>query len=1450
MISSLKQQPVKVIRLWPLIVAATLFLAASTPTWCSASKNTMASYTATPPFVSVTEKPAVMLIFDNSGSMHGFAFQEREVRYIYSSESCSTTNKPAAMGFVPATTYYGYFDPNLYYIYDGTNNYFSASTSGDWNGNFLNWLFMKRSDVAKKVMTGGKTGTVSGSTVLMTDRTDGSSGRGRWKLYDDTNPVTDLNGASKHMSPYHDKWVMQYENTTGATPVTDPARAIIYKVQSISNAGTSTECWKQAGSNFSGARTFTNPYLVRVKVDSTPRGVVQDSGDKIRFGLTLYDKDGDTDNGGKIDQPIGTATSTIVSGINAVYPATWTPLAETLYTVMNYFQRKQYYYESDENGYLFPDSGANQTANNARDPFYFNDLGKFIPCSKAFVILITDGESTMDQNVPNPYKDYVSSSHVTYASNGTDYLKGVAYYAHKNDLRSDLEGIQNLTVYTVLAFGSGSDLLKETARYGGYVDVDLNGAPNSATAEAGASANLKEWDFNGDGSPDNYATASSGQDLENAILNAINSILARVSSATAASVISNTRSGEGAVYQAVFYPLFEDSSLNKTAWAGEVHALLLDHHGNMREDTNSNAVLDMIDDLVISYQVLADGTTLVRRYKDANGNGILESTETATPFSTTNIMGIKYLWNTSNWLNEITDSDVVTQRTYASADRKRYIFTSIDANRDGIPDSTLDFTCSADPSWSDLQNTSKIFPYLHTHTPYTSPVSMGSPWIIQSADVQAFKRRQTRRLIEYIRGKDQAQDTSVGTSTIPAFRTRKADYTGGTGTAKTWRLGDIVHSTPTVVTTPAENFDLLYRDSSYEAFYRRYKNRRTIVYAGANDGMIHAFNGGFYKKSNKSFVKKLSTEVEHDLGSELWAYVPFSLLPHLYWLTDPNYSHIYYVDLKPRIFDARIFADDGPLGTHPGGWGTVLVGGMRLGGGVINADTNKDDSTTGDPITRPSYFVLDITNPEAPPTVLAEFSFPELGFTTCYPTVLLTTDKNEFNDILSQNWHLVFGSGPIDENEGAGSAALSSFTSTKSGKIYMVNLKEIANPATSASITTIRSDGTSAQASFATSGAYFVELDDYTMISDLVAVDFDLSYSADAIYFGTIKGTYNTKWTASTAYALGTSVRPPTANGYAYICTQAGTSGSSAPSWSTTVGATVNDSSVKWKVLTDRWGGKLRRLVFDDGKETTDSTKLIKPLLPSTYVKDNILIDLDAVYNGQPIMATPSLAKDDTGRFWVFFGTGRFFTRDDAVGTRAADKQSFYGIKEPITSTTPHLLTWDTVLLNDLVNVTNAKVYETGATVSGVTAIGDFDTLVSTVEGAKGWAMEFPGTGERNLGQAAVFGDIVTFTTYIPSSDHCTYEGTSNLYGLYYKTGTAYKTSVLGLDSSDQSGGKSKVLKSISLGRGLSVTPNLSTGKGDGSTAFVQQSTGGIQDIKQANPGIVKSGFLSWEQEE
>src|SRR6185503_18472579 len=70
------------------------------------------------------------------------------------------------------------------------------------------------------------------------------------------------------------------------------------------------------------------------------------------------------------------------------------------------------------------------------------------------------------------------------------------------------------------------------------------------------------------------------------------------------------------------------------------------------------------------------------------------------------------------------------------------------------------------------------------------------------------------------------------------------------GSLKVWRLGDVVNSTPTIVGTPKERYDILYGDAGYRNFVRRWANRRQMSYVGANDGLLHAFNVGYYHRGD------------------------------------------------------------------------------------------------------------------------------------------------------------------------------------------------------------------------------------------------------------------------------------------------------------------------------------------------------------------------------------------------------------------------------------------------------------------------------------------------------------------------------------------------------------------------------------------------------------------------
>ena len=68
-------------------------------------------------------------------------------------------------------------------------------------------------------------------------------------------------------------------------------------------------------------------------------------------------------------------------------------------------------------------------------------------------------------------------------------------------------------------------------------------------------------------------------------------------------------------------------------------------------------------------------------------------------------------------------------------------------------------------------------------------------------------------------------------------------------------LGDIVSAAPVFVRKPP----FAYVDSGYAAFLASQSTRAATVYVGANDGMLHAFDG--------------TTGVAGASGTERWAYI-------------------------------------------------------------------------------------------------------------------------------------------------------------------------------------------------------------------------------------------------------------------------------------------------------------------------------------------------------------------------------------------------------------------------------------------------------------------------------------------------------------------------------------------------------------------------------------------------
>jgi type IV pilus assembly protein PilY1 len=1072
---------------------------------------------------------------------------------------------------------------------------------------------------------------------------------------------------------------------------------------------------------------------LRVKADSKDvSGLLQAMKNKARVALFTFEGAGHnryamSDDANDLEE--------VIRVVNSVRPHGVAPLAKTLHAVYEYLRH--------EGG----------QGSKTDDPFYFPSKGQTVPCTKQSVILVSAGESSGDHGIPNKFKNLVTRPRPkeNYPSllGESTYLIDMSYLGHTTDLRpeDDMDGMQNWDFYAVSVADGTNHLLQDAAQYGKFSDLNGNNLPDL----------YEEFDADGDDVPDNYFFAQSGMELIKSLTRALLPDSPAIASGTATAVAPQTRSGEGAAYQAIFFP---PDRANQTAppWSGDVHAYLVDAQGNLREAQGEEKTAG---------RVIEFTGERIYVHADADDNGLIDEGErNATALD--GLGDINFLWSASDWLNQLDDEQAITQRSsYASVAPNRYVMTFVDANQNMVVDEDKreiqNFALPAIPAETTLNSPDYFYNYLTLYES-ASGTRENDPSGFSTLQAELAKRQ-----VDFIRGKDIDDLTKESNST----RKRTIGET-------TWRLGDIVFSSPTVVGKPAENYHLIYNDTTYEKFLKQYLDRRQVVYVGANDGMLHAFNGGFWNSRTHTFDEERDGLMKFTLGQELWAYVPYNLLPHLKWLMLPEYGerlHVAYMDLTPRVFDVRIFVmSDGVTSIdearYPGGWGTILVAGMRMGGAAMEVDIDKTD---GDPFKEgldrtvsSAYVIMDITNPELEPNVLAEISLPGQGFTTCIPAIMPMSSPDAKNAD-ENKWYLVFGSGPADAAGRADRSKLMHENSDQPGKLFVLDLNALVAEKT---IKTVDSTGLiSAQ------GDPFAFTDAGSFISDPVCVDLDIpsknstgKFSTDLVYFGTVAG--------DSASPTGKVYRLRTGNG----------------------------QPEEWQMST--------------------------------------LVDV-----AEPVSAAPSIAVDEKGSLWVYFGTGRFFNSDDIHQTAP---MGFYGIREPEIAGTRN---WDTVFTSFLFD--SSKVAVTQGTCGegefsdncvgiiqmdeGSNATRDWAWLTSTLDQASGWKHAFSDAGERVLGQAAVLGGSVVFTSYIPTQKICAAGGTSRLWSLYYKTGTPYFWPSL------EHSGKN-FPSFIELGPGLAANPILHVGEKQTVKAFTPLTSGEISAPEVDLPLKFKSGGLFWRK--
>jgi len=212
--------------------------------------------------------------------------------------------------------------------------------------------------------------------------------------------------------------------------------------------------------------------------------------------------------------------------------------------------------------------------------------------------------------------------------------------------------------------------------------------------------------------------------------------------------------------------------------------------------------------------------------------------------------------------------------------------------------------------------------------------------------------------------------------------------------------------------------------------------------------------------------------------------------------------------------------------------------------------------------------------------------------------------------------------------------------------------------------------------------------------------------------------------------------------------------------------------------------------------------------------------------------------------------------------------QYLFGVKDSVLSGTCTQTSTFNCHGNDLVDVSSASICVvcSGGTnqVTGVTGVTTFEgagltSLIGLVQSKDGWFTTLPTLRERAVVSPTVLGGIVFFPTFVPVDDICVAQGDSSLYALFYLTGSAYKSSVIGTTTS---GSDTFVNRSISLGTGSGMAAQAAIhigGQGSGTSGtggsgggcqsgtsiYIQSSTGAVNQ-SCATTGSVVSRYISW----
>jgi Tfp pilus tip-associated adhesin PilY1 len=535
-----------------------------------------------------------------------------------------------------------------------------------------------------------------------------------------------------------------------------------------------------------------------------------------------------------------------------------------------------------------------------------------------------------------------------------------------------------------------------------------------------------------------------------------------------------------------------------------------------------------------------------------------------------------------------------------------------------------------------------------------------------------------------------------------------------TNNLEQWKLGDLYHTNPVVIKTPAQYFydPRECSATSHASFYA--SNQRSssagnqIILAGANDGQVHAFTTGNGSDPTAG-------------GEEQWSFIPPNVLQKIAPIAHNDHSsrstlnaHDFFVDGPLNEADVWLPSSAGSgITKSAGDWKTIAIIEEGQGSGtflwssssncyVPYTTTSTGFSATYDPTNYPYYcglYALNLTNTSSTqPTYLWHLN----PTSAQAPYVGQAWSKMQIGRVKisgNEKWVGFIGGGY--DGTSCESADLTTTTAC--------NTVATGSPGKSFNVV----DLTNGNILWS-----FTHSDNANMKFDLagapIAIDEDSDGFIDTVYIGDLGGNiWRFRLCTTDGSACGLSTYPTTCS-------------------------------------TSSWKGSLLFQSSDTERGSGLST-------PANTHKQ--------------IFTQPTYSIDSNGNWWIFFGTGEDTDPTSKPTDTSSTKNRLYAVEEDHLSLDDSSSTaYPTYTSSNLVDITSS----TYSVSSNPTMHGWFiDLSTNTLTRSDGSTITNP-VGEKMISDPTVKGGLVYFMTYVPYQGTvlaCGYGGDAFIYELGYLSG-------------------------------------------------------------------------------